>query len=63
MGVQECIRCAVCSQIYGVLTGQMPTGTMDWRLQKANKNHFCEGYKGVGVWEIKYDFPDGKKNG
>ncbi len=30
----DSIRCAVCNQIYGVLTGQMPPGRMDWNLEK-----------------------------
>jgi len=41
----------------------MPTGTMDWKLIPKNKNFFCEGYEKVGIWEIRYDFPDGKRNG
>jgi hypothetical protein len=41
----------------------MPKGTMDWKLNAKNKNHYCDGYKNVGVWEISYDFPNGKKNG
>lgn len=32
---------------------------MEWRLVK-DKNRFCDGYKGHGIWEIRYDFPDGK---
>jgi len=44
MGTQECIRCAVCSQIYGVYMGQMPGGIMTWKLTPKNKNFFCDGY-------------------
>ena len=63
MGNQDCLRCAVCSQIYGVLIGQMPAGTMEWKLKKKSSSLFCDGYKGVGVWEIRYNFPNGKRNG
>ena len=41
----------------------MPTGLMTWKLNPKNKSFFCEGYEGYGVWEIRYDFPDGKLNG
>ena len=41
----------------------MPAGTMDWKLKKKSKDQFCDGYKGVGVWEIIYQFPNGKRNG
>ena len=34
MDKQECLRCAVCAQIYGVLTGNMPPGRMTWYLHK-----------------------------
>lgn len=57
---QDNIRCAVCNQIYGVLTGEMPPGQMLWRLHPKSKGLFCSGYKEYGVWEIRYDFPNGK---
>lgn len=41
----------------------MPTGTMDWKLNPKSKSYYCEGYEGMGVWEIRYNFPDGKING
>ena len=63
MGKSECIRCAVCSQIYGVLTGQMPTGSMKWRLQKSDNGYNCQGFEGIDIWEISYSFPNGKRNG
>eukprot|EP00347_Sterkiella_histriomuscorum_P000458 403375785 len=63
IGQQDNVRCAVCSQIYGVLMGQMPGGTMEWKLTPKSKHNFCDGYEGFGVWEIRYIFPDGKKDG
>jgi hypothetical protein len=31
---QDYIRCAICSKIYGVMTGDMPTGTFKWQHHK-----------------------------
>jgi deltex len=57
---KENLRCAVCNQIYGVLTGEMPPGQMRWRLYPKNKHEYCEGYKEYGMWEIDYSFPNGR---
>jgi deltex-like protein len=45
------------------MNGDQPVGTMDYRLQPISNHHFCDGYQGHGVWEIRYDFPNGKYNG
>jgi len=41
----------------------MPQGVMTWHLHPKNKNFYCDDYQSYGVWEIRYDFPDGKLNG
>ena len=58
MNNSDNIRCAVCSQIYGVLTGQMPAGSMNWSQHK-HKGALA-GYPKDGYWEINYQFNSGK---
>jgi deltex len=62
MGTQDCLRCAVCAQIYGELTGNMPKGQMQWELLPQGFIP-CEGFENVGTWVISYSFPSGKYNG
>jgi deltex-like protein len=57
---QDNLRCAVCWQIYGVLSGEMPPGEMHWKLYPKTTKLHCKGYQDFGVWEISYSFPDGK---
>ena len=57
LGKENNLRCAVCSQIYGVLTGKMPPGQMDWML---DPHLNCSGYPNQGTWIINYHFPSGK---
>jgi hypothetical protein len=52
IGDKDNIRCAVCSQIYGILTGKMPPGEMRWRLTPKNNGFYCDGYENYGVWII-----------
>jgi deltex len=60
IGDKDNLRCAVCSQIYGILTGKMPPGEMRWRLTPKNNGFYCDGYENFGVWTIQYHFPNGK---
>ena len=54
------IRCPVCYQIYGVMVGDQPDGTMTHRVEK---NTQCSGYT-CGTIVINYSFPSGiQKNG
>lgn len=58
MGHADNLRCAVCSQIYGILTGSMPKGTMGWEL--IEKGHMpCAGFEDCATWLISYNFPSG----
>ena len=35
------LRCSTCNQVYGVRTGDMPSGKMTWNLRKMR----CSGFK------------------
>lgn len=59
-GKADCIRCAICSNIYGVLTGSMPTGTMQWQYMPVGQMP-CDGFENEGTWLINYAFPNGKQ--
>lgn len=62
-GTADCIRCAVCAQIYGVYTGKMPKGTMKWNLLPAGHMPL-DTYEKLGTWIIDYSFPNGtQENG
>jgi deltex-like protein len=55
----EFLRCPVCSVIYGVMTGDMPPGTMGVALYLPNMM-VCEGYERFSTIEISYSFSSGK---
>ncbi|XP_041361924.1 dentin sialophosphoprotein-like [Gigantopelta aegis] len=48
--------CPTCNMVYGILTGDMPPGTMS---DKVIPNISCPGYEGHGVIVIDYYFDDG----
>ncbi|CAG9332987.1 unnamed protein product [Blepharisma stoltei] len=56
----EFIICPVCKIPYGVEKGNMPSGTMNVKY----KNHSrLDGFPGVGVIEITYEFKNQNANG
>ena len=62
-GENEHVRCAVCSKVYGVLTGDMPRGTMRWQHHRKGQLPL-EGLEEFGTFQISYSFPCGvKKDG
>jgi deltex-like protein len=48
-------QCPNCLKIYGILTGNMPKGTMKAFIQ----NFHCSGYEKTETIEINYNFPNG----
>lgn len=56
----KCIKCAVCSMIYGIYEGDMPRGTM--HVSK-HRGMSCSGYEGFGTITISYQIPSGTRNG
>lgn len=54
---KEFIKCPNCSIIYGILTGNQPSGTMKVKIEKSYK---CDGYKNNNTIVIQYDFPNGR---
>lgn len=54
LGSNEYLDCSICMFTYGTKTGDMPPGTMSWRLQPFH----CDGYK-EKTWEIQYRFKGG----
>jgi deltex-like protein len=51
----EFLKCAVCETAYGVRTGEMPNGKMQWRLVTTS----LPGFEGHGTIEFWYNFDDG----
>ncbi|CAI2371335.1 unnamed protein product [Moneuplotes crassus] len=60
MGEKNHLKCPICSNIYGVLMGEMPPGVMSWQYYDAGYNS-CAGYECSGTWHISYSFPSGRK--
>lgn len=56
----ESVKCPVCGQIYGDLTGSMPDGSMQVTLEP--RVH-CEGHPRCGTWVLLYAFPSGQLGG
>jgi deltex len=56
---EQHIKCPVCYQIYGIMTGDQPDGTMNHHV---SKNTQCSGYN-CGTIIISYSFPSGSRNG
>lgn len=54
LGTKAYLDCSICMFNYGTKTGDMPPGTMSWRLQPFQ----CDGYK-EQTWEIQYRFNGG----
>ena len=56
LGDKEFLNCSICMITYGVITGDMPPGYMQWSLT----NQVCKGEPAnVKTWEIWYQFQDG----
>ena len=53
-------KCAICQKIYGIIEGNMPTGTMKAYL---NDNTHCSGYQNLGTIVINYNINKGNYNG
>ena len=53
-------KCAICQKIYGIIEGNMPTGTMKAYL---NDNTHCSGYQNLGTIVINYNINKGNHNG
>ncbi|XP_024401664.1 uncharacterized protein [Physcomitrium patens] len=54
--------CPICNMAYGVITGTQPDGTMSVRIIRAGSPEFAsglEGFPGVDVIVIQYNFPSG----
>jgi hypothetical protein len=47
LGSKDFLDCSICQFTYGIKTGDMPPGTMSWRLQPFS----CDGYK-EHTWEL-----------
>jgi len=47
LGSKDFLDCSICMFTYGIKTGDMPPGTMSWRLQPFS----CDGYK-EHTWEL-----------
>ena len=58
LGSKGFLKCSICSQVSGILTGEMPSGEMNWRLIPFGRA--CQGYEDFGTWEIKYKIGNGK---
>lgn len=54
----KCVKCAVCSMIYGIFEGDMPRGTMDVNKQRGMS---CAGYENCGTIIISYNIPSGTR--
>jgi deltex-like protein len=57
---EESVKCPVCGQIYGDLTGSMPDGTLQISL---DPRVHCDGYLHCGTWVLLYTFPGGNSKG
>eukprot|EP00826_Nyctotherus_ovalis_P051624 TRINITY_DN6458_c0_g2_i9.p1 TRINITY_DN6458_c0_g2~~TRINITY_DN6458_c0_g2_i9.p1 ORF type:complete len:275 (+),score=81.08 TRINITY_DN6458_c0_g2_i9:92-916(+) len=51
---KKCVKCAVCSGIYGIFEGDMPKGTMN---VQTSKSMHCSGYSNCGTIIINYSIP------
>eukprot|EP01015_Nassula_variabilis_P034627 TRINITY_DN8563_c0_g2_i2.p2 TRINITY_DN8563_c0_g2~~TRINITY_DN8563_c0_g2_i2.p2 ORF type:complete len:170 (-),score=24.07 TRINITY_DN8563_c0_g2_i2:139-648(-) len=60
IGDKKCVKCPICSFIYGVLEGDQPQGTMDVYV---DQGIHCDSYDDCATIVISYSFPHGKKNG
>lgn len=49
-------KCPSCGKVFGVLKGNQPPGTMNFR---ENKNQHLPGYSNCGSFEILYSFQNG----
>lgn len=54
LGSKDYLDCSLCTYTYGLKTGDMPPGTMSWRLQPFQ----CDGFSD-NTWEIQYRFNSG----
>jgi hypothetical protein len=57
-GAANFLRCPVCNTSYGVITGDMPKGTMSYKRHPPNDIP-CEGFEEYGTIMIEYKFPNG----
>lgn len=55
IGDKTSIKCPNCNKIYGIMTGDMPPGTMSVKILKGYK---CSGFK-CDTIEMSYNFPNG----
>ena len=60
-GDSEHIKCPICGQIYGVMLGDMPEGTVS--IYYFNPGVIpCDGFEDVGTYQVYYRFPDGVRD-
>ena len=59
MGKKSFMKCPVCSDIYGIITGDQPEGTMSVTRNKMA----LPGYETVGTLIITYNMSGGMRNG
>ncbi len=52
------LKCPICNNIYGILTGDQPKGTM---ISYVDKKIHCDGYPNFGTIIIEYYFPNTRK--
>jgi len=58
----DCLKCPVCTRIYGILKGDQPDGSMQIDFYPKS-DMSAEDYSDCGVIQISYQFPDGHRNG
>lgn len=61
-GDKDFVKCPNCGIIYGVMTGDMPEGSMTVTVHN-QATMFCEGSEDVGTIEIFYQFFNGRLTG
>lgn len=54
------VKCPICGIIYGVITGDMPPGTMSYKTYKPGEVQLS-GHERIGTIEINYHFRSGKR--
>ncbi|CAI2372144.1 unnamed protein product [Moneuplotes crassus] len=60
LGDKSYLKCPICANIYGFMTGEMPSGRMTWQYFEEGQ-YPCSGYECSGTWHIHYSFYDGYK--
>jgi deltex-like protein len=54
------IKCPICGSTYGIITGDMPKGTMRYKRHPVGELP-CEGYEEYGTILVEYRFPNGRR--